>query len=149
ADTLVDPPPDSLLLEDLPPVMGSLFESAFRANGNPRPTPQQWIEQLDQLLKMRRTCSTDKLHVYPGSAGECPWCRIEDRGGPSFFFPADAAATVSSNRLARLEVKILDLDEVKFPELTAERIAVPIMPPLKERKPIKGWGALDVATVLM
>lgn len=149
AATLVDPPPDSLLLDDLPQPIGELFETAFRADGGQRPTPKQWIEQFDALLKIRQVCRTDDLHVYPSSAARCPWCRIEDRGGPSFFFSIDAKSTVSSNRLARLEQKVLELDDVKFPELPAERIETLHFPPVGAQKPLKNWRTEDLATVAM
>jgi DNA-binding helix-hairpin-helix protein with protein kinase domain len=149
AATMVDPPPDSLLLDDLPPSVGELFESAFRTDGRPRPTPKQWIEQLDALLQARTVCRTDDLHVYASTSQSCPWCRIEDRGGPSFFFSIDAKTTVSSNRLARLEAKVLELDEVKFPQLPPERIAPPKFPPVNEQKPLRNWAAQDVASVLL
>ncbi|MGI9428575.1 MAG: protein kinase domain-containing protein, partial [Bythopirellula sp.] len=86
--TMVEPPPYSLQLEDLPQALASLFETAFRTggvNGTPRPTPEQWVEQLDALMSHRAACELDDLHIYYSDLKVCPWCRIEDEGGPAFY----------------------------------------------------------------
>ena len=81
---------------DLPPSVGDLFEAAFRGqNGEARPTPIQWVEQLEALMKRRKACSYDAIHVYFSQLTECPWCRIEDSGGPAFFVPSTGASGVS------------------------------------------------------
>ena len=55
--TMVEPPPYSLQLDDLPSGLADLFESALRTGGNSgsvselnRPTPEQWVKQLDELM---------------------------------------------------------------------------------------------------
>jgi DNA-binding helix-hairpin-helix protein with protein kinase domain len=132
SQTLVDPPPASLLLEDLPPALAELFEAAFRrdADGALRPGPMDWVRELEALMRQRKTCKFDAMHVFSAELDECPWCRIEDAGGPSFFV-AGGASTVSADRLAVLDEKILKLRDVAFPELTRRLIAVPHMPPLR------------------
>src|SRR4051794_24255972 len=53
-ETLVDPPPASLLLDDLPPNVGNLFERAFRtteSDAKGRPTPLEWVQELEALVK--------------------------------------------------------------------------------------------------
>jgi DNA-binding helix-hairpin-helix protein with protein kinase domain len=143
AETLVDPPPASLLLDDLPGGVGNLFESAFRsqAEASARPTPVQWVQELTALMKFRKTCRFDPIHVYPAHLDDCPWCRIEDRGGPSFFVAAGAATTITADRLAALEYRIMELEEVPFPDLPSQRLAIPPMPALRTVKnPMKlGW----------
>jgi len=134
AATLVDPPPASLLLDDMPPGIAILFESAFRGEPDSRPSPMDWIGQLETLMKRRRTCKFDSVHVYPIELDECPWCRIEDAGGPAFFVPAGGVTAISADRLAVLDEKILLLHEVVFPDLSERQLALPNMPPLR---PIK------------
>ncbi|MBX3433558.1 MAG: hypothetical protein KF847_09575 [Pirellulales bacterium] len=126
-ETLVDPPPASLHLEDLPPGLAVLFETAFRGEPRERPEPIDWIRSLESLIKECKLCSYDAAHVYFRGLKECPWCRIEDAGGPSFFV-ADAGGTmVSKDRLAALELKISRLSPVTFPAVPATTLAPPKM----------------------
>jgi DNA-binding helix-hairpin-helix protein with protein kinase domain len=151
AETLMEPPPASILLDDLSPGIGELFEQALRhteGNGTFRPAPAQWVEQLDLLIKQRKTCSFDAMHVYYGPIGDCPWCRIEDSGGPSFFISSGGSA-VSADRLIALDTKIEELPYFEFPELPRERTALPPLPrPSGAGAPVKKSLA-DVAAVLL
>ena len=151
-ETLVDPPPASLLLEDLPPELGELFELAFRGrdgNLDSRPTPVQWVEQLEALMKQRRTCTFDKMHVYYAQLNACPWCRIEDAGGPAFFVPASGLTAISADRLSALDERIWDLQEVKFPDIPPDQLELPEMPPLKRLKAAPRKTRLDYAAPLL
>jgi DNA-binding helix-hairpin-helix protein with protein kinase domain len=152
AATLVDPPPASLLLEDLPPGLGELFEAAFRwgeSSSAVRPDPLAWIEQLELLLKRRATCSFDPMHVYSKELNKCPWCRIEDAGGPSFFGATGATSVISANRLSRLHEKIALLREPQYPSLAPSRISLPKLAPLKRMKTQPKWTAPDTAAALL
>src|SRR4051794_37896722 len=129
--TLVDPPPASLLLDDLPPSVGNLFERAFRmADGDPkgRPTAFEWVQELDALVKRRKNCSFDASHVYYGQLADCPWCRIEDSGGPTFFVQAGGGTIVSADRLPGLDARIWGLPGVRFPGPASQPKAVAHMP---------------------
>jgi DNA-binding helix-hairpin-helix protein with protein kinase domain len=152
AATLVDPPPASLLLEDLPPGLGDLFEAAFRwgeSSSAARPDPMAWIEQLEMLIKRRSVCSFDPQHIYAKDLSKCPWCRIEDAGGPSFFGAAGATSTISANRLARFNERIALLREPQFPPLSPSRIALPKLQPVKRTKTRPKWTAPDTAAALL
>jgi len=149
AATQVDPPPASLLIDDLPKSMGDLFEAAFRPTGSGRPTPQQWIAELEQLIKRRRVCDIDPMHVFAPESGRCPWCRIEDIGGPSFFVPADVPSNVTSLRLARLDDTVTNLPEVRFPLLEEERLAVPKVPKPKKVRPLPRRTPRDYAAAVL
>jgi DNA-binding helix-hairpin-helix protein with protein kinase domain len=142
-DTLVDPPPASLLLDDFPPNIAALFEAAFRSppDASARPTPMQWVQELEALMKFRRQCRFDTVHVYPAHLVDCPWCRIEDAGGPAFFVPAGGTTTITADRLAALEYQILGLKDVQFSDLPAQRLAIPTLPPLRTSKnlPKRTW----------
>jgi DNA-binding helix-hairpin-helix protein with protein kinase domain len=151
AETLVDPPPASLLLSDLPAGVASLFEAAFRApEGSPRPSPLDWNRQLDVLIKRRQVCRFDPSHVYSMDVAECPWCRIEDAGGPTFFVAAGGTTMVSADRLAVLDEKIFMLPEVRFPSLMQRQLSLPVMPKLrqlKERTKLTAANAIAAALV--
>ena len=152
AETLVDPPPASLLLEDLPTGLADLFEQAFRGREGDlesRPTPVEWVEQLEALMKQRRTCTFDKMHVFYSQLGACPWCRIEDAGGPSFFVPASGITTISADRLSALDERIWDLQEIKFEDLSPDQLVIPEMPPLKRLKAAPKKTRIDYAAPLL
>ena len=153
AATLVDPPPASLLLEDLPPSVAELFELAFRGRDgdlDSRPTPVEWVAQLELLMKQRRACTFDPMHVYYAQLAECPWCRIEDAGGPSFFVPAGGLTTISADRLTALEEQIWDFEEVRFADLASHSIALPALPRLKRlTSPPKRTGLDYVGPLLV
>jgi DNA-binding helix-hairpin-helix protein with protein kinase domain len=151
-ETLVDPPPASLRLEDLPPEVARLFEAAFRGGGDgrtSRPTPEDWARKLEDLMKQRKTCTFDRLHIYCQRLDECPWCRIEDEGGPTFFVPSDGASFISADRLAHLDRRVDELRPVRFPSLTAHRVDPPRMPPLKRLAKAGPWTSADTGAGLM
>ena len=89
------PPPFSLRLEDLSPPLARLFRRAFSveaAAGWPRPAAAEWVAALDTLEASLLTCGEDPRHVHAPADG-CPWCRIEQEGGPSFYFLPQGAAS--------------------------------------------------------
>ncbi len=152
AATLVDPPPASLLLSDLPSRIGELFEAAFRsgaAQGSSRPSPQQWINELERVIQRRCVCKIDSMHVYSPEAGRCPWCRIEDVGGPSFFLASDVPTSVTSLRLAKLDETVLQLPEVSLPALSVTRLALPTLVPLERVRPLPKRTAADFASAVL
>ncbi len=152
AATLVDPPPASLLLEDLPAGVGALFERAFRSpegDANGRPTPIEWVQELDLLVKRRKVCSFEAVHVYYSQLIDCPWCRIEDSGGPTFFVQAGGGTTISADRLTALDTKIWDLPEVSFPDLPSQRLALPEMPKARSKKFLPSLALPDALSSLL
>jgi DNA-binding helix-hairpin-helix protein with protein kinase domain len=145
SETLVDPPPASITLDDLPANIGALFEAAFRSppESNARPAPTDWVQALEGLMRARKVCQFDPVHVYPANCTECPWCKIEDAGGPAFFVPASGVTTVTADRLSAYEDQIIALDPVPFPELPTSRLAIPSSPVLKTVKSLPKRGVPD------
>ena len=82
-------------------------------------------------MKFRKACRFDQVHVYSAHLTDCPWCRIEDAGGPAFFVPAGGTTTINADRLAALEDQIFELDPVEFVDLPPQRLAVPTLPPVR------------------
>jgi DNA-binding helix-hairpin-helix protein with protein kinase domain len=90
-----EPPPFSLPLEEVTPLVAALFERAFgreAAAGGLRPSAAEWVRALDELEERLVTCADDPRHVHVRANGSCPWCRIENAGGPCFFFLAPGTA---------------------------------------------------------
>lgn len=83
-DSGATPPPNGLLLADVPVHVRVAFERAFGREPKARPNANAWatiIEELEQLLV---PCSRDPHHHRPLDMA-CPWCRIERRGGGAIF----------------------------------------------------------------
>ena len=160
AETLMDPPPASLRIEDLPHTVGDLFERAFRAQGDTptRPKPAEWIGELETLIKQRRVCPVEEAHVYSSASLDCPWCRIENSGGPAFFLNFALTDGSTESRLAALDAQVEKIDAINFPELPTHILKLPRLPaPEKpEKKPKRtaadwlaaGWVASAVASVV-
>lgn len=159
AETLVDPPPASLRLEDLPHSIGDLFERAFRAQGDKpsRPKPAEWIGELETLIKQRRVCPIEESHIYSSASLDCPWCRIENAGGPSFFMNFAMTDGSSESRLAALDAQLEKIDAINFPELSGAALKLPRLPLAMKtaKKPTRtaadwiaaGWIASAVTSV--
>ena len=141
AETLVDPPPASLLLDDLPPAIAKLFEAAFRApderrNAAPEPARVGQAARSADEARARRARSIRSTCTTRGCA-ECPWCRIEDAGGPAFFVGAGGTTIISADRLA-----VLDDQDLRARRSAVSRICrrsgsrcrrMPVLQTLKER----------------
>jgi DNA-binding helix-hairpin-helix protein with protein kinase domain len=151
AVTLVDPPPASLLLDDLPESVAEMFEQAFRGrgDGDVRPSPRQWVERLETLISRRKACSFDASHSYYDRLQECPWCRIEDEGGPAFFVLGGSSAAVSRDRLDALDRKISELTVPRFPDLAPRRLAMPKVLRPKRLASTSKMSSCDVAAIVM
>lgn len=151
AATQVDPPPASLSLDDLPPGLGQLFEAAFRrpTSEAPRPTSSDWVEQLDQLMSHRKACTFDDLHIYYDQLGTCPWCRIEEQGGPSFFSRDAGLSVVSDQRLAELDRRVGETCLAPYPELPQSRLAPPTVLRKKAHQTPAKLSANDAAATAL
>lgn len=150
--TLVDPPPYSMQLDDLPAELGDLFEIAFRTGGvegTLRPTPEQWVQQIDAVMQNRKACDLDELHIYYAGLRACPWCRIEDEGGPAFFVQDTGASFVSDARLQMLDAKINALRPIKFPDLIPSQITPPESVVVKQTGERAKIGLPDVVAALL
>lgn len=117
------PPPGSVRLDDFPSKIALLFEAAFSPqNLGKRPSARAWVEALEGLEAELRVCSHNKLHRYPRSAKECPWCRMEGEYGRPLFLYADLTNIyVPNGRLDPVAGLVLDI-----PSILAALNSVPI-----------------------
>ena len=90
-----------------------------------RPTPVAWATELEVLMKNRASCSFDDSHVHYNRSSECPWCRIEDEGGPAFFLPDTGRSLITKDRISELDRRIKQLRVLDFPDLTSKRLEPP------------------------
>ena len=100
------PPPFALRLRDASAEIAALFERAFRlrANGRPgRPAAAEWARGLDALEHSLSRCAEYAAHTFHASLSTCPWCQIEQNGGPDLFIALTAAVKLGGK---------FDLDKV-------------------------------------
>lgn len=80
----LSPALNSLDINLLGTAIANLFHKAFEQDDN-RPLPLHWIQQLDALGKNIITCQRSKLHTYPATTTQCPWCYFKEQKGILFF----------------------------------------------------------------
>lgn len=79
----LSPPKDSFDIKSLPDNISNLFHEAFETTT--RPLPAQWIVASNQLLQQMSTCTKTKLHVYPNTLADCPWCSFKQKRNILYF----------------------------------------------------------------
>ena len=97
AATLMEPPPASLRLEDLPAAGGRAVRAGVSAaRRREQPAHGAGVGRAARpAAQSRQGCTFDPAHVFYSRLGQCPWCRIEDEGGPAFFVLDGAASIIS------------------------------------------------------
>jgi DNA-binding helix-hairpin-helix protein with protein kinase domain len=81
--SMMSPPPNSLVLSQIPPPLANAFEKAFSlegARGGVRPTAIEWLGILGQTSKELTRCKSNPVHLYFTQLQTCPWCEIESHG---------------------------------------------------------------------
>jgi len=78
------PPPNVLGMDAVPYRLSHLFERAFNEATN-RPTPGEWIQELNALKNHLRTCPRNSVHKYFSDLHSCPWCDFERNSGILYF----------------------------------------------------------------
>lgn len=89
------PAKHSLSLKKFPADISKLFHKAFEEESN-RPTPKDWVIALDAMDKQLVQCNSFKVHYYPQTMQECPWCRFNAEEGIVFFLDETHLAPIST-----------------------------------------------------
>jgi DNA-binding helix-hairpin-helix protein with protein kinase domain len=79
----MSPPPNSLMLNQIPSPLADAFERAFSldaSKGAPRPAALEWLQHLEKSKTDLTPCSAHKEHWFFSKLSACPWCVIESRG---------------------------------------------------------------------
>lgn len=86
-DTGVRPPPGSITLADVSPIIAAQFESAFAPVGRVglRPRPAEWVDSLDRFERELVSCASHPRHRFHPAVGGCPWCRLAAETGRDPF----------------------------------------------------------------
>ncbi|HEX6041722.1 hypothetical protein [Longimicrobium sp.] len=90
------PPPHTPSFSSLTPRVRELFEQAFATGSRQRPPASEWYTALQQMGAALQPCPRNPAHRYVPNAGSCPWCAIEQGGGPDFFVSLTVAAITGS-----------------------------------------------------
>lgn len=131
ADVGIKPPPNSLTLGDLPRAIRHLFERAFLASDNPRPSATEWVSVLSDLEASLIACPVRADHVMAPISIRCPWCRIEQATGRATFAPQKAATVPATDPLSER----LRADLTKMLRRGKRQAGEGIEPPWYERRP--------------
>lgn len=82
----VRPPPKTLGIDTVTPEISRLFEAAFRAPPENRPTPDAWGKALRGMLDQLVQCKVNSSHEhYASRPGGCPFCSLYRQHGINFF----------------------------------------------------------------
>jgi DNA-binding helix-hairpin-helix protein with protein kinase domain len=121
----IERPPNTLQLKEASEPIGTLFERAFQpqaAYTDIRPTPQEWIKALENLLQSLTRCSQNNAHNYPKGLASCPWCSFEQKG-IVFFLPIIAGSGILDGTEFDLESVWSQISHVASPG------SLPSLPP--------------------
>ncbi len=130
--TGMTPPPGALSLNLFPAELGAMFAEAFCGRAE-RPAAVDWAGALRRLRDSLQPCRADKLHFYPATASECPWCVSRREGIEMFLPPALAVGEVpaASNWSSGFDIVEVwrAIDRVTAPPLAAEPVLQVAEPP--------------------
>lgn len=122
----MEPPPHSLLKEDVSDTIFNLFEAAFSTNaasGRSRPPAEHWSVALEHLEQQLSKCSVDPGHYYLLKRS-CPWCRIQLGGGPNFFITASMDVVLARVVSFDLHACWRKIDAIPSPVSTLAKMTV-------------------------
>jgi len=91
--TQMKPPPGTPPITILDASIFKLFERAFVAGAQGRPSPTEWKDTLAAFLSQLGPCSTDAKHIYPRSLRACPRGQLISCVGVVFFLASPLAGT--------------------------------------------------------
>lgn len=161
SETLMEPPPFVPGLADYGADIAAAFEAAFlppARQPSGRPTAADWVRRLKAVEANLKSCAVDKSHSYVGSAGGCPWCKLERSMGRPLF-PAQYSPSASVMDIGQLLAAIKGIPPPPSPPAPETILSLPpnmtISPKgvaaRSERKAtlLAGWFAIAVGLYLM
>jgi DNA-binding helix-hairpin-helix protein with protein kinase domain len=101
----LSPPNNALPFGSYPSWIRSLFIRAFSPGAertDARPTPLEWIEALEKLIKNLEPCCRVSSHIYWSGLIHCPWCEMAGKIGMDPFPASLAAAEGAPGRQSNL-----------------------------------------------
>jgi DNA-binding helix-hairpin-helix protein with protein kinase domain len=108
---LMEPPPNMIAFDSLPPRLATLFEAAFTGAAL-RPTASDWSDGLDVAGKELHICAVEPMHKYYKGLARCSWCVLEGTAGVYFFIGISPA--VATFDLSRLWAEIVTVTALPY-----------------------------------
>ena len=123
---------------------------------NSHASPDQFCENITPGCERLQTivaCDDDGGHKYSRAAGACPWCEIENAGGPNFFISVSVLTFSKSTAYRDPTMLWAAIVNITFPDrpfLSAQRYStsklapLPLPEQLSERRLLQtsvGWVA--------
>ncbi len=144
-------------LDALTPTLQAMFEAAFGAAPEHRPTAASWIPPLEELSQALRRCPRNHAHYYYAEAGRCPWCSVEDKSGAQLFpiifvaGPGDAQGVVAlwKQIQALPEPSLAPAPEPEPPGAVAPGPAVLLAIQRLQRRRWAAYALMAVGTLLL
>lgn len=112
------PPLNSFDIADLSDGLITLFHRAFE-NQDQRPSPKEWMVALDIFSKDIITCGKTKIHTYPRTMENCPWCDFQAKKGIVYFLDDS-----ERNILADNQEFAMFLNDINTEKLSLEKFKV-------------------------
>jgi DNA-binding helix-hairpin-helix protein with protein kinase domain len=139
--TQMQPPPNSLSLSQVSPVVADHFVRAFSPSGvnNGRPTAASWVNALATLEVELKKCGTNPAHQFFKALSECPWCSIEGHTGVILFVGVVSYDAASGFRLDLVWTRIQGIQRpgaAVAPDLSQIRDQIRAAPEAKRA----GWN---------
>lgn len=104
------PPPHAPALGTFPAPLPAFLQRAFGCDPSGRPSARDWVGALATAATSLRPCRFEPAHVYPSTAGSCPWCAIERAAGVVLFSSAARPIAKADDRLLQI-IKVIDAIE--------------------------------------
>ena len=140
----VRPPPQTLVLNDLPADVGLLFERAFAPSAVSRPTAREWEQGLAGLSQSLVQCNQDAGHKHVRGK-RCPWCALNQGVTAKSGFTSGAKRLDVHQELNRIWQGVTAVPRPAAPptvmlpgSVTALPVQVPLPPTLAE-VPLPVW----------
>lgn len=117
--TQMQPPPNSLMLDQVSPEVRAFFIQAFAPSGaqTGRPDETQWILALDALGRQLKQCPVNRNHAFYRPLSTCPWCAIETNAGVLLFVGYAVTAEASVFKLELVWAQIASVQNPGPPTL--------------------------------
>jgi DNA-binding helix-hairpin-helix protein with protein kinase domain len=129
-------PPPHLDISWLPKNIREMFEDAFQARADARPTAHDWYLALKELEGSLASCDRGVQHIYWSELGECPWCTLETRWHVPLFGALPKTLTGDDFDIDSLWNEVCSVQAplvVSPPAVTALVPMAPVEVPLKLR----------------
>lgn len=147
----LSPAKNSFEIQNLNEGVIELFHKSFENADAPRPTPREWVSELEDQTREIITCSFSKVHQYPKKMTECPWCRFNQKAGIVYFLDdsylkavpelSNIEQFINGFKFEKIEIKPLP-EEYVTGKLTASPIDKRFVALKKTNKQIAGLTAL-------